>query len=305
MPRYIASRLVQMVITIFIVSLVVFFLVRLKGDPVSILAPETFNEAQKEALRRAWGLDRPLWEQYLTFLRKAVTGDFGMSIEYRIPAMDLVLQRLKWTYLLAGVAALIGLIIALPLGILSAVYRNSFIDLIVTVLATLGRAMPGFWIGLMLILVFSVHFRALPAYGAESPKSIIMPALALGVGLAATLSRLTRSSMLEVLGQDYVRTARSKGLSERVVILRHALRNALIPVVTSFGLSLGWLLGGAVVIESVFSWPGLGRLMIDSINIRDITIVQAGLLFFATSFVVINLIVDIVYTLLDPRVRYD
>ena len=228
-----------------------------------------------------------------------------MSIEYRIPAMDLVLQRLKWTYLLAGVAALIGLIIALPLGILSAVYRNSFIDLIVTVLATLGRAMPGFWIGLMLILVFSVHFRALPAYGAESPKSIIMPALALGVGLAASLSRLTRSSMLEVLGQDYVRTARSKGLSERVVILRHALRNALIPVVTSFGLSLGWLLGGAVVIESVFSWPGLGRLMIDSINIRDITIVQAGLMFFATSFVVINLIVDIVYTLLDPRVRYD
>ena len=200
---------------------------------------------------------------------------------------------------------MIGLIIALPLGILSAVYRNSIIDLIVTVLATLGRAMPGFWIGLMLILVFWVHFRALPAYGAESPKSIIMPALALGVGLAATLSRLTRSSMLEVLGQDYVRTARSKGLSERVVILRHALRNALIPVVTSFGLSLGWLLGGAVVIESVFSWPGLGRLMIDSIDIRDITIVQAGLLFFATSFVVINLIVDIVYTLLDPRVRYD
>ncbi len=305
MYRYIASRLGQMVITVFIVSLLVFFLVRLKGDPVTILAPETFNEEQKAALRHAWGLDKPLGEQYLVFLSKAVRGDFGNSIEYRIPAMDLVVQRLKWTYLLAGVSALLGLAIAVPLGILSAVYRNSFIDLIVTVLATLGRAMPGFWIGLMLILIFSVHFRVLPAYGAESPKSIIMPATALGVGLAATLSRLTRSSMLEVLGQDYIRTARSKGLRERSVLIRHALRNALIPVVTSFGLSLGWLLGGAVVIESVFSWPGLGRLMIDSINIRDITIVQAGLLFFATSFVVINLVVDIIYTLIDPRVRFD
>lgn len=305
MQRLIAARLAQMVITIFVVSLIVFFLVRLKGDPVSILAPETFNQEQVEALRRAWGFDKPLWEQYVTFLRKAVTGDFGNSIEYRIPAMDLVTQRLGYTYLLAGTSALIGLIIALPLGILSAIYRNSIIDLVVTVLATLGRAMPGFWIGLMLILIFSVHFRALPAYGAEGPKSIIMPALALGVGMAASLSRLTRSSMLEVLSQDYIRTARSKGLIERTVVIRHALRNALIPVVTAFGLNLGWLLGGAVVIESVFSWPGLGRLMIDSINIRDITIVQAGLLWFATSFVVINLIVDIVYTFLDPRIRYN
>ncbi len=305
MQRYIFSRLWQMVITMFVVSAVVFFLVRLKGDPVSILAPETFSAEQKEALRRAWGFDRPLWVQYLTFLQKAVTGDFGNSIEYGIPAMNLVQQRLQWTYLLAAASAAIGLIVALPLGILSAIYRNGFIDLIVTILATLGRAMPGFWIGLMLILVFSVQFRALPAYGAESPQSVIMPAVALGLGLAAMLSRLTRSSMLEVMRQDYIRTALCKGLRARTVIIRHALRNALIPVLTSFGLSLGWLLGGAVVIESVFSWPGLGRLMIDSINVRDITIVQAGLMFFAASFMVINLILDIAYTLLDPRVAYE
>ncbi|MGQ9593014.1 MAG: ABC transporter permease [Anaerolineae bacterium] len=305
MQRYILSRLIQMLFTIFIVSLVVFFMVRLKGDPVSVMVPETFSQEQIQELRRAWGFDRPLWEQYLTFLRKAVTGDFGKSIVYRIPAMELVTQRLLWTYLLALSSALIALVIAIPLGVISALHRGGVIDLFATALATVGRAMPGFWVGLMLILIFSVRFRALPAYGAEQPSSIIMPALALGMGMAATLSRLTRSSMLETLGQDYIRTAYGKGLPRRLVVIRHALRNALIPVVTAFGLQLGWLLGGAVVIESVFSWPGLGRLMVDSINIRDITVVQAGLLWFATSFVLINLLVDILYTFLDPRVRYD
>lgn len=305
MQRYILSRLVQMGITIFIVSLIVFFMVRLKGDPVSVMAPETFSQEQIAELRRAWGFDKPLWEQYLTFLRKAMTGDFGKSIGYRIPAMELVTQRLVWTYLLAFSSAAVALVIAIPLGMVSAVYRGSFLDLLSTVMASIGRAMPAFWVGLMLMLVFSVRFRALPAYGAEQPSSIIMPALALGTGMAATLSRLTRSAMLETLGQDYIRTAYSKGLTKRLVVIRHALRNALIPVVTAFGLQLGWLLGGAVVIESVFSWPGLGRLMIDSINIRDITVVQAGLLWFATSFVLINLAVDVLYTFLDPRVRYD
>lgn len=305
MQRYILSRLVQMVITVFVVSLIVFFLVRLKGDPVSVLAPPTFTEQQIERLRQAWGLDKPLWQQYLVFMRRAVRGDFGMSVEYRIPAMRLVTQRLKWTYVLTLASALVALMIAIPLGVLSAIYRNSPIDFFTTALATFGQAMPGFWLGLMLILIFSVQLRALPAYGVERPTAIIMPALALGTGMAASLSRLTRSAMLETLGQDYIRTAYSKGLAERVVVLRHALRNALVPVVTNFGLQLGWLLGGSVIIESVFSWPGLGRLMIDSINVRDITIVQAGLLFFAVSFVLINLIVDIAYTFLDPRVRYD
>lgn len=305
MQRYIVSRLAQLVLTIFVVSLVVFFMVRLKGDPVTIMAPPTYNEEQVARLRQAWGFDKPLWEQYLVFLRKAVTGDFGISLQHRIPAMTLVVERLKWTYVLAGTSALLALVISIPLGVLSAIKRNSIIDLIATVLATLGTAMPGFWFGLMLILVFSVQFRLLPAYGAEGVDSIIMPALALGTGMAARISRLTRSSMLETLAADYIRTAYSKGLQSRVVILRHALRNALIPVITAFGLQLGWVLGGSVVVESVFSWPGLGRLMIESIHIRDITIVQAGLLFFAGSFVLINLVVDILYTFLDPRVSYD
>lgn len=291
-------------ITIFIVSLVVFFMVRLKGDPVSVMAPETFNQQQIEELRRAWGFDKPLWEQYVTFLRKAVTGDFGKSIAYRIPAMELVTQRLLWTYVLALSSAAVALVVAIPLGMVSAVYRGTFVDLLSTVLASIGRAMPAFWLGLMLMLIFSVNLRLLPAYGAERPASLIMPALALGTGMAATLSRLTRSAMLETLGQDYIRTAYSKGLTKRLVVVRHALRNALIPVVTAFGLQLGWLLGGAVIVESVFSWPGLGRLMIDSINLRDITVIQAGLLWFATSFVLINLAVDVLYTFLDPRVRY-
>lgn len=293
-----------MAITIFVISLIVFFLVRLNGDPASVLAPPTFNAEQIETLRRAWGLDAPLTEQYLTFLQKAVTGDFGTSIQYRRPAMELVMERLLWTYLLAGVASLIGLVIALPLGIVSAVRRNSPIDLVSSILATIGTAMPSFWLGLMLILLFSVQLRLLPAVGVEEPVAIVMPAATLGIGMAARLSRLTRSSMLEVLGQDYIRTAWSKGLAQRLVVLRHALRNALIPVTTAFGLQLGWLLGGAVVVESVFAWPGLGRLMVESINIRDITVVQAALLWYAVSFMLINLAVDLLYTFLDPRIRY-
>lgn len=293
-----------MIIGLFIVSLVVFFLVRLRGDPISIMAPPTFNAEQIENLRRAWGFDRPLWEQYVVFLGKAITGDFGLSVRSRIPAMELVMSRLWWTYLLAGLGAVIGLIIALPMGVISAVKRNTWIDLSATTLATVGTAMPPFWLGLMLLLLFSVQLRILPAYGAQSLSAMIMPSMTLGLGLASRLSRLTRSSMLEVLGKDYIRTAHSKGLANSYVIIRHAFRNALIPVITAFGLQLGWLLGGSVVIEMVFSWPGLGRLMIESINVRDIAVVQAGLFWFALSFMTINLIVDILYTYLDPRVRY-
>ena len=219
--------------------------------------------------------------------------------------MELVIERLGYTYMLASAAAAIGLTIAIPLGIVSALKRNSLIDLLSTALASLGTAMPSFWLGLMLIIIFSVHLRVLPAFGALEPRALIMPAVTLGVGMAARLSRLTRSAMLEVLSQDYVRTARSKGLAQKAVVLRHALRNALIPIVTVFGLQLGWLLGGSVVVESVFSWPGLGRQMIDSINVRDIAMVQAGLFFFALSFILINYAIDVIYILIDPRIRFD
>jgi peptide/nickel transport system permease protein len=299
---YIARRLTHLVFTIFVVSLIVFFLVRLKGDPISVLVPPTFTQEQIDAVRRAWGLDRPLVEQYVVFARRAITGDFGRSLITGTPATELVLQRLGATLRLAGLAALIGLAIAIPAGVLAAVRRNTPWDFAMTALATIGTAMPNFWLGLILIMIFSVNLRILPAFGAEHPLAILMPAFTLGTGMAAQIARLSRSSMLEVLGQDYIRTARSKGLSDRVIIWRHAFRNSLIPIVTAFGLQLGWLLGGSVVVEAVFAWPGLGRLIIEAINVRDITVVQAGVLWFALTFVLINLVVDLTYSIIDPRI---
>lgn len=303
MREFIVTRFFQLIVTMFIVSLLVFLMIRLRGDPISIMAPPIFNQEQIDALRAAWGFDKPVLEQYVIFLRKAVTGDFGTSFFARRPAMEVVVERLGYSWLLAAVSSMIGLTIAVPLGILSALKRNSLLDFASTALASLGTAMPSFWLGLMLIIVFSVYLRILPSFGALEPQAIIMPSVTLGVGMAARLSRLTRSAMLEVLNQDYVRTARSKGLQNKHVVLRHALRNALIPVVTVFGLQLGWLLGGSVVVESVFAWPGLGRLMVESINVRDTTVVQAGLFWFSLSFILINYALDAFYMLIDPRIR--
>jgi len=304
MRGFFISRMVQLVATMFIVSVVVFFILRLSGDPILVVAPDFFSEEQIEQMRKFWGFDRPIGEQYLNFVTKAITGNFGTSYLAKRPAMELVFERLGYSWMLAAAAAAIGLTIAVPLGILSALKRNSFVDLVITSMSSLGTAMPSFWLGLMLIIVFSVHLGLLPVFGALEPKAIILPSATLGVGMAARLSRMTRSAMLEVLNQDYVRTARSKGLMHKTVIMRHALRNALIPIVTVFGLQLGWLLGGSVVVESVFSWPGLGRLMIDSISVRDNTVVQAGLLFFALSFILINYAIDVIYIILDPRIKF-
>lgn len=295
--------MMHMVFTIFIVSLIVFFLVRLSGDPISVMAPPTFSQEQIDNLRRAWGLDRPLIEQYLIFAQRAITGDFGRSVITGTPAMGLVLERLGNTIQLAAVASIIGLMIAIPAGVISAIRRNTFVDLFTTIVATIGTAMPNFWLGLILILIFSVQLRWLPSFGAEHPLALLMPAFTLGTGLAAQIARLSRSSMLDALSQDYIRTARSKGLSGRIVVWRHAFRNSMIPITTAFGLQLGYLLGGAVVVEAVFAWPGLGRLIVDAIGVRDITVVQAGVLWFAITFVVINLIVDLTYSLIDPRIR--
>ena len=305
MARYIVSRIGQMIITMFIVSLMVFFMIRLKGDPISIMAPPHFNEEQKESLRRAWGFDKPLGEQYWIFITKAVTGDFGKSMSHSSPAMELVISRMKLTYLLAGVSAVIGIVIAVPLGVLSALYRNSLLDVSVSALASLGTAMPNFWLGLMLIIVFSVQLRWFPVFGAESVRSIVLPATCLGTGMAARLSRLTRSAMLDALRQDYMRTARSKGLNPTRVNVAHALRNALIPVITALGLQLGWLLGGSVIVESVFAWPGLGRLVVEAINVRDITVVQAAVFWFSLTFIMINLLVDLLYSVVDPRIKIE
>ena len=308
MPGFInffISRCLQIVVTLFIISVVVFFILRISGDPVQVTTPDFMPEDQIERIRKFWGFDRPIGEQYLTFITKAVGGDFGISYLAKRPATELVIERLGNTLLLAAASAAIGVTIAVPLGILSALKRNSLLDFISTALASLGTAMPAFWFGLMLIIIFSVYLRILPAFGALEPTAIIMPATTLGVGMAARLSRLTRSAMLEVLNQDYVRTARSKGLKQNTVVIRHTLRNALIPIVTVFGLQLGWLLGGSIIVESVFSWPGIGRLIIDSISVRDNTVVQAALLWISLSIMLINFAIDVFYILIDPRVQFD
>lgn len=308
MPGFISffiSRCLQIVVTLFIISVVVFFILRISGDPVQVTTPDFMPEDQIEQIRKFWGFDRPIGEQYLTFITKAVAGDFGISYLAKRPAMELVIERLGNTLLLAAASAAIGVTIAVPLGILSALKRNSLLDFISTALASLGTAMPAFWFGLMLIIIFSVYLRILPAFGALEPTAIIMPSVTLGVGMAARLSRLTRSAMLEVLNQDYVRTARSKGLKQNTVVIRHTLRNALIPIVTVFGLQLGWLLGGSIIVESVFSWPGIGRLIIDSISVRDNTVVQAALLWISLSIMLINFAIDVFYILIDPRVQFD
>lgn len=308
MPGFISFfiyRCLQIVVTLFIISVVVFFILRISGDPVQVTTPDFMPEDQIEQIRKFWGFDRPIGEQYLTFITKAVAGDFGISYLAKRPAMELVIERLGNTLLLAAASAAIGVTIAVPLGILSALKRNSLLDFISTALASLGTAMPAFWFGLMLIIIFSVYLRILPAFGALEPTAIIMPSVTLGVGMAARLSRLTRSAMLEVLNQDYVRTARSKGLKQNTVVIRHTLRNALIPIVTVFGLQLGWLLGGSIIVESVFSWPGIGRLIIDSISVRDNTVVQAALLWISLSIMLINFAIDVFYILIDPRVQFD
>ena len=282
MRGFFISRLLQLFVTMFIVSVVVFFILRLSGDPILVVAPDFFSEEQIEQMRKFWGFDRPLGEQYFTFVTKAITGDFGKSYLAKRPAMELIIERLGYTWILAAAAsASIGLTIAIPLGILSALKRNSFAGL-----NHHFAVVPGHSHAQLLARphadyrLFSLIWVMLPALRRPGTKAIIMPAVTLGVGMAARLSRMTRSAMLEVLNQDYVRTAHSKGLMHKTVVMRHALRNALIPIVTVFGLQLGWLLGGSVVVESVFSWPGLGRLMIDSISVRDNTVVQAGLLLF-------------------------
>ena len=275
-----------------------------------MLVPDWYTEEQIEEVRKAYGFDQPIYIQYIQFISKAVQGDFGRSFRNRQPAWDLVMEALPRTAQLAFAALFFGIVVSLPLGIISAIRRNSPLDLVVTSLSIGGRALPSFWLGIMLILLFAVTLKWLPVSGTgavrgESDlKYIILPALTLSAGLITTLTRLIRSSMLEVMRQEYVTTARAKGLRERTVLIRHALRNALIPVVTVLGLNIAWLLGGAVIVEQVFAWPGMGRLMIQAIYARDNSIVQAGLFVAAAIIMISNLSVDLLFSYLDPRIRY-
>ncbi len=305
MRRYILIRFGQGLIVVFAASVLIFFLTRLTGSPLDVLVPETATVAEYELMSKYLGLDKPIYEQYFLFLRKILKGDFGDSLRYRKPVIKFIIRRAPATFLLAGAAALFSMIISIPAGVLAAVSRNKWQDIIAKILAILGQSVPTFWLGIMLIQVFAVNFGWLPAGGyGRGIRFWILPAFCLGWHSTAGMLRLTRSEMIEVLSSDYVRLARIKGLGEGSVIWKHALSNAAIPVVTFFSNIFGRFLMGSVVTEVVFGWPGLGRLAYEAILYRDYPMVQGIVIVFVTLFVIINLFTDILYVYLDPRIRY-
>jgi len=298
------KRLLQIVPVIFIITFVVFVLVYMAGDPVALMLPEDSSESDREALRAALGLNDPFVVQYFRFLADLSQGNFGTSFKYSQEALPLVLERLPATFELATASMIVATIMSIPLGIYSARKRNSLVDLFITSGSVLGKAMPNFWLGILLILLFAVNMELFPVSGRDGLSNLILPALTLGTGVAAEMTRLVRSSMLEILNQDYIRTARSKGLSNSMVVYKHAFRNSLNPVITIMGVQISHLVAGALVTESVFSWPGLGLLLVQAVNGRDMAVVQAAVLVIAVLVILINLIIDLIYRLLDPRIHY-
>jgi peptide/nickel transport system permease protein len=305
MGTFILRRLLHGLVVLFGVSIIVFLLMHLGGDPAAVLLPLDTPPQQIEAFRHAMGFDRPLPVQYFLFLTRALQGDFGYSYHYRTDALTIVLERMPATIKLAFSALLISLVVAIPAGILSALKKNSWFDLFTRTFVLLGQAVPGFWLALMLIIVFGVRLHWLPVSGAEGWKSLVLPAIAAGAFSMASITRLLRSNLVETLGEPYIQTAKSKGLSRRAVLVRHALKNAAIPTVTVIGLQMGWLLSGAVIAEVVFAYPGMGRLAVTAIGYRDLPVVQAFVAVSAIIVVSINLMVDLVYSWLDPRIRLD
>lgn len=304
MPAYLVSRFLNALWVLFGVTTLVFFLIHwVPGDPVAVMLGESASAADTEALRHALGLDRPLLEQWAGFLTGVLSLDLGSSLYYQQPVFALVLTRLGATLQLSALAFLVALVVALPLGLLAAARKGSHWDSTAMGFSLLGVSIPNFWLGPLLVMVFSLGLGWFPVSGREGALSVVLPAVTLGTGLAAVLSRMVRSSLLEVLGEDYVRTARAKGLAARQVLVRHALRNAGLPVLTLLGMQLGALLGGAVVTEMVFNWPGVGALLVESIQRRDYPVVQGCVLVISLSYVVINLLTDLLYVKVDPRIR--
>jgi len=297
-------KLVAFPVTLFgVLTLVFLFIHSIPGDPVDAMLGESAAPADRESLRRSLGLDRPLGERYVRYLAEIARGDLGRSIHGGAPVAERIASRMPATIALAVAAGLVALAIALPLGIFAGANRGSLVDRSASAFALLGAATPNFVLGPVLVLVFSVRLGWLPVSGAEGPSSLILPAVTLGLGMAAILTRLTRSALIEVLDSDYVRTARAKGLPERTVIGRHALRNALLPVATVIGLQLGHLLSGAIVTETIFAWPGIGRLTLEAIQSRDYPLVQGCILVIAVGYLAVNWITDLAYARLDPRIR--
>lgn len=304
MQRYIVRRFLQAIVALLVLSMLIFVLVRLTGDPTMLMLPEDATAADIERLRHTLGLDRPWPVQYWRFLSQAVQGDFGRSIKGQIPVGSIILERLPFSMRLGFASLVVTLLIALPLGVLAAVNKGSLIDTVAQIIAVLGQSMPMFWVGIVLIQIFAVYLRLLPSGGTGSLAHYILPAFTLGWWLVAGIMRLLRSSLLEVLDSEFVKLARLKGLSEGRVIWKHALRNALIPVVTLGGIYMAILITAAILVETVFAWPGIGRLVYESIVFRDFPVVQAVVLLTAGFVIVTSLAVDILYAYLDPRIRY-
>ncbi len=303
MARYIAGRLLQAVVTLLGVVTIIFFLVRLSGDPARLLAPQNATATDIARIRHQLGLDTSLWSQYVHFLSQALRGNFGYSYVQDQPAMHIVLSRFPNTVELAVGALVVALGIGIPAGILSAVYRGRWPERTLMPLILVGQSMPAFWSGILLILVFSVRFHLFPSSGQGGLRALVLPAITLGSLSLATIARMARGSFLEQLDRDYVRTARAKGASGMRVMFGHVLRNALLPVLTITGLEAANLLGGAVLTEVIFAWPGVGQLTVQSVNSRDFPVVQAVVLLAAIVYVAVNLLVDLLYGVVDPRLR--
>jgi len=301
--RTILRRTLRAVAALLLVTAVVFALLQLSGDPAYVLlAPEATPE-QRAAFRAQYGLDQPLPVQYARYLARVVQGDFGQSFSFQAPALQVALQRLPATLELTLTAMALAVLVAIPAAVIAALWRGRLFDRALMAVTLAGQSVPTFWLGMMMIIVAAVHFRVLPASGRGGWSHLVMPAVALALWLMALLARVTRSEMLEALEQDYVRTARAKGLAESAIAARHALKNALLPIVTVLGLQFGGLLGGAVMTETVFAWPGVGTLILDAILKKDFPVVLAGVMVVAAGFIVVNLVLDLLYSALDPRIR--
>ena len=305
MAQYILRRLLQVIPTIIGISIITFVVLRLTGDPAVMVLGDKATPEALAAYRAEHGLDAPSHIQYLRYMRRALEGDFGVSLRYREPVGKLLLDRLPATLQLSAAAMVLSLVLGSSIGIFSAVRRSGFLDLLVRIIVLLGRAIPGFYLGILLIMLFAVQLGWFPSGGRGGLRHLVLPSITLGTYLVALIVRLTRSSMLDVLRQDYIRTAKAKGLPYSAVILRHAFKNAVIPLVTIIGLQTAAVLGGAIVTETVFSWPGLGRFTVQAIYARDFPIVQAVVLFVAVLVVFINLFIDIIYAFIDPRIHYE
>ncbi len=307
MQKFILRRLLTSIPLILAIITIVFVVLRvaIPGDPVYTLAGETASPELIEAIRQKYGLDRPVWEQYLIFMGNAARGDLGNSLKFGEPVSSVLAKAFPFTVLLTVLSVSIGTVFGLLVGVITAVRRGSWIDRLSMLVVVFFNAFPTFWLGLILMLIFSVELRWLPVEGYSTWQHFVLPVITLSVGEAALIARLTRSSLLEILGGDYVRTARSKGLAERRIVLIHAMKNALIPIITVVGLSFAGLLGGAVITESIFGMPGVGRLTIAAIADLDYPMIQGGVLLVAVSFVLVNLAVDLIYAVVDPRIHYE